>query len=260
MHRCYLPPEVCHGSTLELAGGEAHHALHVLRARVGDPMLILDGAGHSYRGVVTALGRHRVNVGVEERQFHPRLPHQLTLIQAVAKPRSMDWIVQKATELGTHRLIPLLTERSIPQVDPADAARKVSRWRDLAIEALKQCGTPWLPAIDPPRPLGEFLAQALRFDLTLLAALAGAPRHPREPWQEYCHKHGRHPGNLAVWIGPEGDFAPAELEAITAAGAIPITLGPYVLRCETAAVACLAIFAYEGAAWDSRKSHATGST
>ncbi|MCZ7636157.1 MAG: 16S rRNA (uracil(1498)-N(3))-methyltransferase [Verrucomicrobia bacterium] len=262
MHRCYLPPEACQGTALELSGSEAHHALHVLRVRVGDPLWVLDGAGHSHRCVVKALGRHRVTLGVEERLFFPRQPHQITLIQAVAKPRSMDWVVQKATELGAHRLIPVLTERSIPHLDQADAARKAARWRDLAIEALKQCGTPWLPVIDPPRSLSEFLARVPRFDLTLVAALAGSPRHPREPWEGFFREHGRVPDNVAVWIGPEGDFTPAELEAVVAAGAVPITLGPYVLRCETAAVACLAILAYELAAcaWDSRKSQATGST
>lgn len=262
MHRCYLPPQACQGTALELSGSEAHHALHVLRVRVGDPLWVLDGAGHSHRCVVKALGRHRVTLGVEERLFFPRQPHQITLIQAVAKPRSMDWVVQKATELGTHRLIPVLTERSIPHLDQADAARKAARWRDLAVEALKQCGTPWLPVIDPPRSLSEFLAQVPRFDLTLVAALAGSPRHPREPWEGFFREHGRVPDNVAVWIGPEGDFTPAELEAIVATGAVPITLGPYVLRCETAAVACLAILAYELAAcaWDSRKSQATGST
>ena len=245
MHRFHLPPEACRGETLTLTEAEAHHALHVLRLRAGDPVTVLDGAGGVCEGNVIGLHRRRVSVTITRRQTVPRPGHRVTLVQAVTKTRSMEWIVQKATELGLGCLAPVLTERSVPQYSGAEAARKTDRWREIAVESLKQCGTPWLPEISPPLPLADFLARPPAFELSLVASLHAGACHARRPLGDFRARHGRPPAHVGVWIGPEGDFTAAEMAAICATGALPITLGPLVLRAETAAVYCLSILAYE---------------
>jgi 16S rRNA (uracil1498-N3)-methyltransferase len=267
MHRFYLPPSRCQGTTLTLDGSEAHHALHVLRVRAGDPVVVLDGSGSELACVVQSATRHEVNLEVGGRVRHPVPPVRLTLFQAVTKARSMEWIVQKAAELGCHRLVPVITARSVPQYAEDAGDRKSLRWSDLAIEAMKQCGWPWLPEITPPAPLIEVLRRGLRFDLALVASLHPGTMHPRRHIEAFEARAGRRPSEAAVWIGPEGDFTGPELAAIIQAGALPISLGPQVLRSETAAVYCLAFLNYEfqpadapPRAWVSSQSQAEGST
>lgn len=180
-----------------------------------------------------------------QRHDCPPLPCRLTLIQAITKQWSMDLIVQKATELGAARIVPILSERSVPRIDPAEGARKVEKWRALAVEAIKQCGTPWLPQIDLPNTPTAFLAKGTPSPLTLLASLQPGARHPSEPLAAHAEEHGAPARDVAVWVGPEGDFTPAELNQIRSAGAHPISLGPLVLRSETAAIYCLSVLAYE---------------
>ena len=245
MHRFHLHPDACRGDTLTLTDVEAHHALHVLRVRLGEAVAVLDGEGGVFECAVAALDRRCVSLAVRQRRTEPRPDHQITLVQAVTKTRSMEWIVQKGTELGLRRLVPVLTERSVPQFPGAEAARKAGRWREIAIESLKQCGTPWLPEIRNPLPLSECLSEIPHPELGLVASLQTGASHPRRPLEAYRARQGCLPSEIAVWIGPEGDFTEAETAAICAAGAIPITLGPLTLRAETAAVCCLAFLGYE---------------
>jgi 16S rRNA (uracil1498-N3)-methyltransferase len=244
MHRFYLPPPLCQGDRLGLSGPEAHHALHVLRLAAGDPVTVLDGAGGVLDCEVAATGRRAVTLAVRRREQQPRPELAVTLFQAVAKTRAMEWIVQKATELGVRRLTPVLTERSVPRFAAGEAEHKAARWREIAVEALKQCGTPWLPEILAPAPLAATLEAGRAFELALVAALAPGAGPPRRMLEEF---RARHPGpaEIAVWIGPEGDFTAAELEAIRGTGARPVTLGSRVLRCDTAAVYCLSVLNYE---------------
>ncbi len=245
MHRFYLPPEACQGPTLTLREREAHHAAQVLRLRAGERAVVLDGAGHEFLCEVTAVTRQAVALAVRQTQTLPRLPYELTLIQAVTKAKSMEMIVRKATELGAAGLVPILSERSVPHFPAAQAEEKVAKWQVVALEAIKQCGTTWLMRIEPPRTPQAFLAQPHRFDLVLLASLQPGSRHPRARLADYLAEHPRPPAKVAVWVGPEGDFTPAELAAIQAAGAFPISLGPLILRSETAALYCLAVLGYE---------------
>jgi len=212
---------------------------------VGERAVVLDGAGQERLCEVTATGRHRVELVVRQQISQPRLSFRITLLQAITTARSMDLLIQKATELGAARLQPLWSERSVPRPDPGEPERHLEKWRATAIEALKQCGAPWLPEIDPPVSPGAWLARAPRVSLMLLASLQPGARHPRAVL-DGARGAGRMPPNdVAVWIGPEGDFTPAELQAIQSAGGEPITLGPLVLRSETAALYSLSFLAYE---------------
>ncbi len=247
MHRFYLPPAAARAPVLTLQGSEAHHALHVLRLGRGDRVQVLDGEGHILSGEITATGSRTLTLAVRLTEERPPLVPAATLYQAVAKTRSMEWIVQKAVELGVRCLAPVLSERSVPRFTPPEAAAKVRRWRELAVEALKQCGNPWLPEILPPRPLAEVLADHRRPSLAVVACLAPGTAPLRRVFTEYRAAHTAPPVEVGLWVGPEGDFTPAEYAAITATGARPVTLGPLVLRCETAAVCCLAGVRYEWA-------------
>lgn len=245
MHRFYLPPALCAGDHLRLTDREAHHALHVLRLRNGETITVLDGAGQVLECEVTGLTRSEVALRVRTRNFQPPLPGQLTLIQALPKGKIMDAIIQKAVELGARRIIPILSERVVSQLDEEGAEGKREKWQQVAVEAIKQCGASWLPTVAAPIPLAQYLAQPEVFDLTLIGSLQAERRHPRACLAEYQATQGCPPGSIGVWVGPEGDFTPAEVAAIQAAGAQPITLGRLVLRVETAAIYCLSILNYE---------------
>ena len=243
--RFFLPADRCQGVEIVLSDREAHHAADVLRLRVGDRAEILDGAGAELGCEVREVARRQVRLAVIERRHRPPLPYRLTLLQAIPKGHTMDSIVQKATELGAARIVPLLTERTVTRLDGDTAGAKVEKWRQVAIEAVKQCGNPWLPEISSPLTPAEFLSRQETFDLPLIAALQNERRHPRACCAEFQTRHGRLPHTLCVWIGPEGDFSPAELGQITAAGALPVTLGPLVLRSDTAACYALSVLSYE---------------
>ena len=123
--------------------------------------------------------------------------------------------------------------------------RKAAKWQLISIEAIKQCGSAWLPRVEPPLTPSQFFARNEGFDLPLIASLETGSRPAREYFRDFQAKHGRMPGSVCVWVGPEGDFTPAETEAIKAHGALPITLGRLVLRTETAAIYCLSVLNYE---------------
>jgi 16S rRNA (uracil1498-N3)-methyltransferase len=240
MHRFYLPPESCKGEELFLTGSEAHHALHVLRVRRGQSITVLDGAGHEFLCDVQQSDRDKIRLCVRERKTAAPLPCRITLFQALPKGKLFEAIVQKATELGVARIVPLLSERVVVHLNKNEAARKAAKWQLVAVEAIKQCGAAWLPHVEIPATPEQFIERKEHFDLALVGSLQPDAKHPRE----YLRGPSQ-PKSAAIWIGPEGDFTPAELEAIKASGANPITLGSLVLRTETAAMYCLCILNYE---------------
>ncbi len=258
MHRFYLPPECCAGDALRIEGREAHHAVHVLRVKRGEPVVVLDGVGHEFVCEVAEVAREAVTLRVAQKHSTPPLPCQITLLQALPKGKIIESIIQKSVELGAHRIVPLLTERVVTQLDGKDATHKREKWQLIAIEAIKQCGAAWLPKIETPTTIAEVISQKpatgsksapnsspSAFDLSLVGSLQADRRHPRVCFQEFQARHGRLPSGVAVWIGPEGDFTPGELKIIQASGALPISLGRLVLRVETAAIYCLSMLNYE---------------
>lgn len=245
MHRFYLPPNQCKDKTLTLTGNEAHHALHVLRVRPGERLMVLDGAGQELLCEAQKPEGSQINLTVIQRNNVPPLPYQITLLQAIPKGKIIESIIQKATELGVHRVVPLLSDRVTTQLDDESAASKAEKWNQVAIEAIKQCGNAWLPQIEAPITPKAYLARNERFELPLIASLQNDSRHPREHFKTFHAEKKRLPKSVCVWIGPEGDFTPAEMNSVKAAGALPITLGRLVLRSETAAIYSLSVLNYE---------------
>ncbi len=245
MHRFYLPSANCRDALLRLDGREAHHALHVLRLQRGEHVTVLDGAGMEYYCDVESASKNSLVLAVKEKKHTPAPACALTLLVAVPKGKLIESIIQKAVELGAHRIVPLLTEHVVTQLDDDGAEAKREKWQTVAIEAMKQCGTPWLPKVEPPQGINEHLARGEENDLSLVGSLQTERRHPREWIRDFQKQHGRLPRRAAVWIGPEGDFTLAELKAIEAAGAKPITLGRLTLRVETATIYSLSFLNYE---------------
>jgi 16S rRNA (uracil1498-N3)-methyltransferase len=245
VHRFHVPPELSAGGEFNLPPAEARHAAQVLRLRADEVVVVLDGAGGEMRCAVTEAGRKQVRLRVLERRSVPRLPWRLTLVQAVLKGKAMDLIIQKAVELGVSEIVPVLTERSVPHLDDARADARQEKWQAIAVEAIKQCGSAWLPKVGAPHSLADLLAAGKVTKVALLCSLAPGARQPRAVFADFRQRHGHNPANASLWVGPEGDFTPGELAAIQTAGAIPITLGPLTLRAETAAIAGLAIIANE---------------
>jgi 16S rRNA (uracil1498-N3)-methyltransferase len=186
-----------------------------------------------------------VKLAIRERRTHTPPVCPITLIQSLPKGKIIETIIQKATELGVARVVPLITERVVSQLAEKDAARKRAKLQAVAVEAIKQCGSAWLPQIETPMTLNQFLARGEPFELPLIASLQGDSKPAQEYFRAFQARHGRRPQSACVWVGPEGDFTPAETAAIKTGGALPITLGRLVLRVETAAIYCLSILRYE---------------
>jgi 16S rRNA (uracil1498-N3)-methyltransferase len=245
MHRFFIPPSETQTRPLMLSGPEAHHALHVVRVRRGQTVQVLDGAGNQFECEVLSADRYTVTLDIRNAKFFPPSSYEFTLIQAVTKGKTMDRIVQKATELGATRIVPVLAERSVAHLDQDDAREKAGKWQATAVEAIKQCGRAWAPRIEIPLSIPAYLEKRESFDLAFLASLEADRRHPRECFLQDSSEHRGQPAKLAAWVGPEGDFTREETERIRRSGAQPVSLGPAILRSETAALYLAAIVSYE---------------
>ncbi len=222
-----MVPAVPSEGEVEISGNEAHHLLHVLRLKPADEVVIFDGRGTEYRAQLTRCGEDSATARIVGRSESRESPLHMTLAVAVPKMDSMSRIVQKLTELGAHRIIPIVTARTT--VTASGAARQLPRWQRIAAEACKQSGRSMMPTIEAPMSFPELLEMDLpgaRFLLTV-----GGPSL-REQGQ---------PTSSVVAVGPEGGWTAEEIAAALAKGFAPVGLGPRTLRTETAALAAAAI-------------------
>lgn len=245
MHRFFLNPEQCRGDLLTLTGGEADHALKVLRLQPGEKVIVLNGSGGEFLCKVLSGKGKLVMLSILESRSIPPVPYRITLAQALPKGRLFDSIVQKATELGVFEIVPLVTERVVTHLEDKDQTHKQHKWRSVAVEAIKQCGSAWLPKIAAPATPQQLVKRGPEFELALVGSLQPGAQHPRRFLQAFQSEHERMPRSACIWIGPEGDFTVQELALIESSGARPVTLGPLVLRTETAALYSLSILNYE---------------
>lgn len=226
--RAFIDAVLVEGAEIELDERAAHHVVRVLRRRRGDALELFDGAGRRAGAeIVSAHRRHGccVRIGpVEEREREPAL--SIELVQAMAKGEKMDWVVQKATELGVARIRPVITVRS--EVRPGAAERRMERWREIAIAACEQSGRDALPRLDAPVELSELVPTSATRLLLSPAAGLGLAEAPVDD-------------SVCVAIGPEGGFDDSEVARLVGSGFEAVALGPRVLRTETAAVAAAAV-------------------
>ncbi|MBL9126676.1 MAG: 16S rRNA (uracil(1498)-N(3))-methyltransferase [Verrucomicrobiales bacterium] len=239
MHRFYLRTDAGVGDIVALSEDDSHHAARVLRMAEGDSVEILDGSGRCLGGRVLEVHKRATRVRVASEARRPA-PPRVVLAPSWIKGKAMDFLVQKATELGVARLSPLMTERAVVKASPEEGPKRVDDWTRTAVEACKQCGNPWMPRIDEPMSLGRFLATRSP-GLLLVASL----RADSMSLRRVLDAAGPGDDDVALVLGPEGDFTPSEEDSLRAEGARPISLGPLVLRAETAAIAGLAMIQYE---------------
>jgi 16S rRNA (uracil1498-N3)-methyltransferase len=224
---------------------ESHHCSHVLRLCEGDRVTVFDGAGREGQATIASTSSSRVTLKIAGTSKTPSPPCEITLAQAIPKGKNMDLIVQKAVELGASKLVPILSDRTIVQLDADETAKKREKWRTVALEACKQCGQNHLPVISAPMNMKDFFERADKSSLLLIASLQPDARTLKFVLSEYTQQHGALPKRVTVFVGPEGDFTPAEISLAKSHGCQPITLGPIILRTETAAIYCLSVLAHE---------------
>jgi len=223
---------------------QSHHCAHVMRQAVGDHFSVFDGHGVEAKARITEVAGNEVKFQVLAKANSPRPVHPVWLAQALTKPKSMDLILEKATELGVSELVPLQSDHSVVQLDDEKAEAKVEKWQKLTIEAAKQCGQNWLPVVQTPIAPKDFVTGIPRNALKLIASL----QHEAKPLKGVLREHlpALKAGSpIIVMIGPEGDFTPAEIGQARSAGFAPVSLGKIILRAETAAFFALSAIAYE---------------
>jgi 16S rRNA (uracil1498-N3)-methyltransferase len=247
VHRFYISPENWNPAALALAGSEAHHARDVLRVRRGEKVVLFNGQGREITAEIVDFGGDEIRLRRLHEAGTPPLQCQIVLGQAIPKGKNMDLIVQKAVEIGAAEIAPIISDRTIVHVDSESAGQKQTKWQQIAIEAAKQCAQNWLPRIHTPRKLAELFSVVSEesFDLRLIGSLQPDAQHLKQILADYSNEHQRRPRSVLMLIGHEGDFTPAELALARRHECQPITLGPIILRVETAAIYCLSILSYE---------------
>lgn len=234
-----------HNGKIMITGEDVRHMVNVLRAAPGDAIVVSDGLGMDYDAVIERTGKDAVLARITAARINrtePRL--DITLFQGIPKSNKMDYIIQKCVELGVKRIVPIMTARTEVRIGsaPGNASLKTARWRRIALESAKQCDRGIVPEIEEPAMFNKALGLAENCSLKLL------------PYEEEKAKtlrgflRGLTPdicNRTAVFIGPEGGFTPVEVEEALGFGFESVSLGPRILRTETAGMAVIAVLMYE---------------
>ena len=233
LSRIYTDTRLARGMRLALPDAAAVHLLRVLRLGIGDNCVLFNGDGSDYVATIVSVAKKIAEVEVTDVcSIDNESPLRITLAQALARGEKMDWIIQKATELGVAAIQPIVSERTEVKLDGERADKRCAHWRAVAIAACEQCGRARLPQIAEPLALHHYAAKLEREALKLMLdpeaermlstlSLADAP-------------------HIELAIGPEGGFSQRDLAQLKAAGFLGLRLGPRVLRTETAGLAALA--------------------
>ncbi len=235
--RFHLPASNWTTPHLTLTGDEAQHCSRVMRKQAGDTIEIFDGAGRVAACEITLVSKQEVQAKITAETRVESFETSIHLLPALIKAEPFEWLLEKAVELGAASVQPVITERTVVHLDAAQTEKKLAKWRRHMIESAKQCHTPFVPELKAP----VALAAGLKFqaEFKLIPALSEQTRTLKEALPV------SKPNSVAVLIGPEGDFTAEEEAQAFAAGFVPVTLGPLVLRAETAAIATLAILGHE---------------
>jgi 16S rRNA (uracil1498-N3)-methyltransferase len=244
-HRFFAPADSWSLDQLKLGPGETHHCRDVLRLGVGSRVIVFNGQGVEATAEIRDFSSGETRLSIIQAHRSEPLRCAITLAQAIPKGKNMELILQKATELGVTRIVPLLSERTVIQLSEGEDGKRVEKWRYIVIEAAKQCGQNWLPSVDPPISLKRFFSEFDRYEVPLIASLQPDARSFKQVLRDFREHHGRRPVSTLMLIGPEGDFTPAESALAKTAGCLPVSLGPIVLRTETAAIYSLSVLACE---------------
>lgn len=237
MHRFYIDEMMNVGGKAYIKGPEARHIKDVLRLRSGDKVVLFDGSGFEFTGEITAIAKDLISVAImEAREVETESPIEIILGQGIPKSDKMDLIVQKSTELGVSKIVPIYTERVVPK---SFSPNKLERWRRIAIEACKQSGRVKVPVISEPVKIDEFIRSAEPSCLKLI---------PWEGEKETSLKKilpaSLEYNKVSLIIGPEGGLTELEIELAKRSGFLPVSLGKRILRTETVSLSLLSIIQY----------------
>ncbi len=228
MPRFFL--ENADGDTLTIRGGDARHIACSLRMQVGDALTVCNGKGEDFYCTVSAVSPEIVELKVEKRQKTASEPTvQVTLYQGLPKGDKLEWIIQKSVELGVCRIVPVVTARSIAKASERDH-KKTARWQKIADEAAGQSGRGILPVVESPITFKEAVGRLKNENTVVFYECGGKP---------LTALANDFKDTVSIFIGPEGGIAPDEIKTLQAGGASIATLGPRILRCETAPIAAL---------------------
>lgn len=232
--RIYTAQPLTQGLRLELEEGPSRHLARVLRMQPGRELVLFNGTGGEFEAVIDEVGKRAVTVQVGEFNAHNReSPLRLELAIGLSRGERMDWVLQKATELGVTHIRPLLTERTEVKLSAERLEKRLNHWRQVIISACEQCQRNLLPDLAPPQKLESWL-QDNNSQLRLVLHHRDSRSLPEIETPE----------SVALLIGPEGGLSDAEIVMARAAGCTPVTLGPRVLRTETAPVAAISLVQY----------------
>ena len=228
---------------IAITGDDVHHLAHVMRAQIGDAITVVDAAGQAAEMVVTALTRDAVHLRMQHVLPAETEGREVVLVQALLKGEKMDFVVQKAAELGTACVCPIVTEHVVVRYDAKKAAAKAARWQKIADEAAKQCGRRMLMRVAPIVSLTELLRDPAYIGAADTATVFCYEQEERQSLRTVMG--GTELRRVTLIVGAEGGFSPAEAAAVTAAGGQPVSLGHRILRAETASLTALAVTQYE---------------
>lgn len=238
MPRFYIPPPLTVGSLLTLPEQVAHH-VHVLRLPLGATLTLFDGSGEDTIATITALEKKRVTVEIKMLQSRSvELPYAITLAQGLPEAAKMDWIIEKAVELGAAGIVPLTAQRCVVRLSVERAEKRAAHWQAVIVAASEQCGRNRLARLAPLVDFNSWIGQQ---DLHRRILLTPRAEQSLADWSRH-----QPPQAVTLMIGPEGGFSPDEERSAIQHGALPLAMGPRVLRTETAGLAALATLV---AAW-----------
>ena len=240
MRYFHVPIQNISDNKVKITGRELRHLTNVLRLKAGDEIAILDGSGGIYQANLISCNRDEAIGEIKDsKNLKPSV--EITLFVGLPKSDKMDLIIQKTTELGVYKIVPILCEYSVPRMSPERQNQRVARWRQIVIEASKQSHRPFFPIVSEILSFSEALKES-KSPLKLLFAVN--PIYRLFNLKDVLKKNDD-VDKIDIFIGPEGDFTNHEIENFLSISAIPISLGEYILRTETAAIAAVSIVSYE---------------
>jgi 16S rRNA (uracil1498-N3)-methyltransferase len=237
MRRFYIDPAEMKNRPPTISGPDIRHMQKVLRHSPGDRVTLIDGTGFEYPAVIETLSRDTASFRIIEKKWSPTAsPLEIVAAQAFLKDKKMDDIVRHLTELGFSRWIPFISERSVARPDQHRMTERMRRWEAIAIESLKQCGLSKLPVISPVMTFSDLVNTTEKYDGKIIF------------WEEektpLAELFPDKPGKILALIGPEGGFSSEEVQYAQRAGFKSVSLGPRILRAETAAITSIALIQY----------------
>ncbi len=227
--------------TVTVTGPDVNHIAKVLRTKCGETLFICDGTGNDYETVITSITKDFIRADIVRSYPCTTEPEtKITLFQGLPKQGKMEWIIEKCTEVGVHTIVPVQMSRSVVKLTAEQAKKKLERWRKTAESAAKQCGRGVIPHIAPPITMDELKGSNLPEFLLL-------PYEDEQANPVRTALKSKKRASAGIFIGPEGGFSPEEVETLKSLGAHSVTLGPRILRTETAGMIALSLLLYE---WD----------